>query len=212
MRRGAPKQVFDISPVLSPETAVWPGDLRLSRNIMLRLEDGHSVELSALQTTVHIGAHADAPSHYKLGAPSIEDTDLTTYFGACRVISILQNGSIAASELSSRIKPGDERILVKTNSFPDPNRFNEDFASFSPELIDAAADAGVRLLGIDTPSIDPFDSKQLHAHHRLFTRGMRNLECLDLSKVPDGEYELIALPLRLKGFDASPTRAILVQF
>jgi arylformamidase len=212
MRHSTPKQVFDISPMLSSETAVWPGDLRLSRNLMLRLEDGHSVELSSLQTTVHIGAHADAPSHYQVGAPSIEAAELTTYFGACRVIHIRQGSQISARDLLAKIQPGDLRVLVRTDSFPNPYQFNENFASFSAEMIDAAADAGVRLLGIDTPSIDPFHSKDLPAHHRLFERGLRNLECLDLSQVSEGEYELIALPLRLKGFDASPTRAILVQF
>jgi arylformamidase len=115
-----------------------------------------------------------------------------------------------------RIEPGclqteitEERVLLRTGTFPDTDHFREDFAALSPELVDHLHNCGVRLIGIDTPSVDPFDSKELPAHKRFLEHDMAILEGLVLSGVPEGRYELIALPLRLVGFDASPVRAIL---
>jgi arylformamidase len=102
-----------------------------------------------------------------------------------------------------------ERVLLATGTFPDPNSFRDDFAALTPELIDFLHDSGVRLVGIDTPSVDLFDSKELETHHRFLAHDMAILEGLMLAHVPEGCYELIALPLHLVGFDASPVRAIL---
>jgi arylformamidase len=101
------------------------------------------------------------------------------------------------------------RVLFRTGTFPDPSHWNDDFASLSLELVDALHDRGVILIGIDTPSVDPFDSKPLEAHHALAQHAMANLEGLVLDGVGEGEYELIALPLRIVGGDASPVRAVL---
>ena len=100
-------------------------------------------------------------------------------------------------------------MLFATGTFPDPTRFNEDFAALHPELLDHLHENGVRLVGVDTPSIDPFPSKDLPAHQAVLRHDLAVLEGLDLAAVPEGLYELIALPLRLVGFDASPVRAIL---
>jgi arylformamidase len=101
------------------------------------------------------------------------------------------------------------RLLLATSTFPDPGRFTEDFAALSPELIRHLHGQGVRLIGVDTPSVDPFESKELPAHKTFLAHDMAILEGLVLGGVPEGEYELIALPLRLVGFDASPVRAVL---
>ena len=93
----------------------------------------------------------------------------------------------------------------------DPNRWNPDFQSLSPELVHSLADQGVRLIGIDTPSVDPSDSKALESHQALFERNLSVLEGIVLDQVPEGIYSLIALPLRLKDADASPVRAILLE-
>jgi arylformamidase len=104
-----------------------------------------------------------------------------------------------------------ERVLFATGTFPDPENFTTDFAALTPELVDYLAGRGVRLVGIDTPSVDLFDSKDLPAHHRCLAHDMAILEGLVLTGVPEGVYELIALPLKLVGFDASPVRAVLVS-
>jgi arylformamidase len=103
----------------------------------------------------------------------------------------------------------EERVLLCTGTYPDPNRFQTDFAALAPELVDHLHNLGVRLVGIDTPSVDLFESKDLPAHRRLLAHDMAILEGLVLANVPPGRYELCALPLPLIGFDASPVRAIL---
>ena len=105
--------------------------------------------------------------------------------------------------------PDTERVLIATGTFPDPERFRTDFAALDPALVDWLAEAGVRLVGVDTPSIDPAESRDLPAHHAVRRHDMNILEGVVLDGVPAGHYELIALPLRLVGFDGSPVRAIL---
>ena len=201
--------LYDITPPISESLQVWPGDVPPQRNIVLALERGDSVTLSALHATVHLGAHADAPSHYGLSAPSIDERSLDLYLGTCQVmrLNVGRGAIIGRGDLTSLIRA--ERVLFATGTFPDPTRFNEDFAALDPSLIEHLHESGVRLVGVDTPSIDPFHSKDLPAHQAILRHDLAVLEGLDLAAVPDGLYELIALPLRLVGFDASPVRAIL---
>jgi arylformamidase len=199
----------DISPPITAALKVWPGDTPPSREILLDLEDGANLTLSTLRATVHLGAHADAPSHCGPGAPSIDARSLDYYLGPCEVIRVpVARGSRilpAAMEGPARAP----RILFATGTFPDPTLFNEDFAALSRGLVDHLHLQGVRLVGIDTPSLDPFSSKDLPAHAACLRNDMAILEGLVLDGVPAGLYELIALPLRLVGFDASPVRAVL---
>ena len=201
--------LYDITPVVTANLAVWPGDTPLSRELLADMHRGDNLTLSTLRATVHLGAHADAPSHYGRDAATIESRPLELYLGPCRVIRV-------QAERGQRIPPSAipadlhaERVLFKTDTYPDPDKFNEDFAAFEPATIDRLHDRGVRLVGIDTPSVDLFSAKELVAHARFLANDMAILEGLVLSHVPEGEYELIALPLRLSGFDASPVRAVL---
>ena len=203
------REILDISPPITPALAVWPGDTPPRREVLLDMERGDVITLSTLHSTVHLGAHADAPGHFGKGAPGIETRPLEDYMGICQVIRV-------APARRSRIGPEaigvpitEERILLRTDSYPDPGRFHEDFAALAPDLIDFLHECGVRLVGIDTPSVDLFDSKDLPAHRRFLVHDMAILEGLVLGDVPPGRYELIALPLRLVGFDASPVRAVL---
>jgi arylformamidase len=202
-------RLIDISPLVSARIAVWPGDTPYGYTANLRFADGANLDLGEVRTTVHVGAHADASRHYHPDGAGIEARDLDLYHGECEVISV----EVARG---ARITPDDlphfptaPRVLFRTGTFPDPERFDEDFASFSPELLEQLADRGVRLVGIDTPSVDPFESKALESHQVLFERDMAVLEGLVLAHVDPGRYTLIALPLRLEGADASPVRAAL---
>lgn len=202
--------LIDISPLVHPGLAVWPGDVPYQRDPTCRLADGASIDLSSVRTTVHLGAHTDAPNHYTLGGAGMHERSLHLYYGPCQVVRVeVQRGErILPSHVTTPILA--ERVLFHTGTFPDPDVFNEDFASLSPELVRWLHEAhGAVLVGIDTPSIDHADSKELDGHHVLHAGGVAILENLDLRAVPAGDYELIALPLRIVDGDSSPVRAIL---
>jgi arylformamidase len=195
--------------VISPRLAVWPGDTSPSRAVLMDLARGDSVTLSTLHATVHLGAHADAPSHYDRYAAAMHERDLSFYLGPCQVMRVgVERGALVEPEdLTAPVTA--PRVLLATGTYPDPEHWNDDFAALSPRLVEALHQRGVRLIGIDTPSVDLKDSKDLPSHQALLTHDMANLEGLVLSEVPEGIYELIALPLRLEGFDGSPVRAVL---
>jgi len=201
--------IYDITPVISPRLQVWPGDTPPRREVLLDMKQGANLTLSTLHATVHLGAHADAPSHYGADAPSIDRRSLDPYLGRCQVISLRVPFGIRILPPMLVAPIRAERVLFATGTFPDPERFNEDFAAFSPEFIEHLAREKVQLVGIDTPSVDLFHSKDLPSHQACLRHDLAILEGITLAGVPDGIYELIALPLRLEGFDASPVRAIL---
>jgi arylformamidase len=201
--------LYDISPPLTESLKVWPGDTPLSREVLTDMRAGDNMTLSTLRSTVHAGAHADAPSHYGRTAPSIEERSLDYYLGPCQVVRVDVPFGTAIGPDALGLSIVAERVLIATGSFPDSTNFNEDFAALTAELIDRLHDRGVELIGIDTPSVDLFHSKDLPAHNACLRHDMAILEGLVLADVPEGTYELIALPLRLVGFDASPVRAVL---
>ncbi len=201
--------IYDITPPVSHRLVVWPGDTPPSREVLCDMRRGDNITLSTLRATVHLGAHADAPSHYGLDAPAIDERSLDCYLGPCQVIRVaVARGQRFGTEVLS-VPISAPRVLFATGTFPDWEHFNEDFAALNPELIERLHDQGVRLIGIDTPSVDLFDSKNLPSHQTFLRHDMAILEGLVLRDVPEGLYELIALPLRLVGFDASPVRAVL---
>ena len=201
--------IYDISPPISPALKVWPGDVPPARTVQSDMAAGDNLTLSALTTSVHVGAHADAPSHYGAAAPAIHERSLDLYLGPAHVVrlAVPRGALLRPDALRDRVRA--PRVLFATGTFPDPTAFNEDFAGFAPELIDHLHDRGVRLIGTDAPSIDRFDSKDLPAHNACLRHDMAILEGLALDAVPEGVYELIALPLRLVGYDGSPVRAVL---
>jgi len=201
--------ILDITPAVTPSLAVWPGDSPASREVLMDIARGDVVTLSTLRSTVHLGAHADAPSHYGLDAATIEKMPLDTYVGRCRVIRVsVQRGTrVAPSAIPKDLRA--ERVLIATGTYPDPNNWNEDFAALEPATVDLLHERGVKLVGIDTPSVDLKADSKLLAHKRFLAHGMAILEGLVLHDVAEGDYELIALPLKLVGFDASPVRAVL---
>jgi arylformamidase len=202
--------IIDISPLIEPAINVWPGDTAYSHTRSLDMAKGANLTLSEIRTTVHVGAHADAPNHYSASGQDIASRRLEYYIGRCEVVDLSGIGArrIVPSDVSGK-RIATPRVLFRTGTFPDHRRWNNDFASMSPELVDELHARGVMLVGIDTPSVDPFESKSLEAHQALARHDMANLEGLLLDSVNEGEYELIALPLRIKDADASPVRAVL---
>lgn len=202
-------QYIDISPVLRASIAVFPGDTPFNRTVNMSFKEGQHLDLSDVRTSLHVGAHTDAPSHYHGNGKSIEERDLSLYMGPCQVIEVKGHPArIKPENLTEKILA--PRILFKTNSFPDPDRWNEDFSALSPELIQFLKSHQVVLVGIDTPSVDPATDKTLASHKAIFETDMAILEGIILEHVTPGLYQLIALPLRIEGGDASPVRAILL--
>lgn len=205
------KKLWDISPPIGPDSPLFPGDTGYSQRWTAQIGPGCPVNLSAITMSPHIGAHADAPLHYGPGAPAIGEVDLAPYLGPCRVIHAIGCGPLVRPEhlahAAERLPP---RVLVRTCTTA-PTRWSPKFTAFAPTTIAWLASLGVRLVGIDSQSVDPADSKTLDSHHLLHEHDLRVLENLVLDDVPAGDYELIALPLKLTTADASPVRAVLRQ-
>ncbi|HEY7329458.1 MAG TPA: cyclase family protein [Gemmataceae bacterium] len=201
--------IYDITPAVSPRLQVWPGDTPPTRELLCDMHRGDQITLSTLHATVHMGAHADAPSHYGLDAPTIDECSLEPYLGPCQVlhVNVPRRTCISPDLLPVAIQT--TRLLLATGTYPDPESFNTDFAALAPELVQHLHRQGVKLIGIDTPGVDLFDSKDLPSHRQCLKHDIAILEGLLLKHVPEGTYELIALPLKLVDFDGSPVRAIL---
>lgn len=201
--------LIDISPPIHAGIANWPGDTPFSLRKLSTFEDGN-LDLGTIETSLHVGAHTDAPLHYHPEGKAMADVPLDAYYGPCDVVDVdVARGQRFGRDHLSRW-PTAPRVLFRTGTFPDPEDWNRDFAAPEPELIDALAADGVLLVGFDTPSTDLMDSKGLPAHRRLHAHGMANLEGLVLAHVPAGQYTLSAFPLRIVGADASPVRAVLI--
>jgi arylformamidase len=203
------RRVWDISPAIAPETPPFPGDTAYAQRWVAQIGPGCPVNVSAITMSPHLGAHADAPLHYSGTGMPIGHVDLDPYIGPCRVIHAISAGRlIAPAHLQHAVDALPPRVLIRTCNRA-PTTWSPEFAAFAPETISWLATLGVRLVGIDSQSVDPADSKTLDSHQQLLAHDMRVLENLVLDDVAAGDYELIALPLKLIGADASPVRAVL---
>lgn len=200
-------ELIDISPAISPAIAVFPGDTPFSRRVLLDMADGANLTLSTMTATLHLGSHADAESHYAADGRTIEAMPLDLYVGPCEVIEARPAGDrVEVDDLAGEVAA--ERVLLRTGTQPDKNEFPA-YAGLGVGLIEYLASRGVRLIGVDTPSVDRADSKALEAHAACRRAGIAIIEGLVLDAVAPGRYELIALPLKIVGGDASPVRAVL---
>jgi len=206
----AGRRIIDISQPLSPDLPVWPGDTPFSQEKVWSYGSGGPVNVSLLRLSTHSGAHADAPLHYDPAGSPIGAVSLDAYIGACRVIDARGWGAVITPDLvAPHLALPVERVLFRTwDCFPHDG-WRSDFTAIAADTITLLAGAGVILVGIDTPSIDPEDSKTMNAHLAVKAADLRILEGLVLDDVEAVDYELIALPLRLVDLDASPVRAVL---
>jgi arylformamidase len=203
-------RLWDISPPVQEGAPVFPGDTPYRQQWAASIAPGCPVNVSTLTLSPHVGAHADAPLHYDPQGRAVGALDLAPYLGHCRVIHAIARGPLVTWEhLAHAVEALPPRVLVRTYERAPVDRWDPQLAAFAPETVERLADAGVQLVGIDTASIDPADSKQLPSHQVIRRRGLRVLENLVLDAVPEGDYELIALPLKLMTADASPVRAVL---
>ena len=204
------KTLWDISAPVQTGTPVFPGDTPYQQQWATTLGPGCPVNVSTLTLSPHVGTHADAPLHYDAQGASTGELDLTPYLGPCRVIHAIGAGPLVQwSHLAHALNRLPARVLVRTYTRMPVDRWDPHLTAFAPQTIERLAALGVLLVGIDTASIDPADSKTLDSHQVIRRLNLRVLENLVLDEVPEGDYELIALPLKLMAADASPVRAVL---
>jgi arylformamidase len=204
------RRLWDISQPLRPELPVWPGDTPFQSSPKWTLGPGSPVNVAAFTASTHSGAHADAPLHYDPAGASIDAVALDPYLGPCLLVDARACGALIEPDfVEANVPPGAERVLFRTYQRFPRDAWTSVFTAVHPAAITALAERGVRLIGLDSPSLDPQNSKTMDAHLAILHTDMRVLEGLVLDEPPPGEYELIALPLRLAGLDASPVRAVL---
>jgi arylformamidase len=205
-----PPHLWDISPPVQVGTPVFPGDAAFALAWPARIGPGCPVNVSTLTLSPHTGAHADAPLHYDPEGVAVGALDLLPYLGRCRVIHAIGCGPLVRpGHVEHALHDLPPRVLLRTYSHAPIDRWDPDLPAYAPETVTLLADLGVQLIGIDTASIDPASSKTLDSHQVIRQRGLRVLENLVLDEVREGDYELIALPLKLMTADASPVRAVL---
>ena len=204
------QRLWDISPPVHEGAPVFPGDTPYRQRWAASIGPGCPVNVSEITLSPHVGAHADAPLHYAPDGTTIGDVDLAPFLGRCRVIHAIARGPLIEwSHIEHAVANLPPRVLVRTYQRAPVERWDGALAAYAPTTIERLAALGVTLVGIDTASIDPADSKTLDSHQVIRRLNLRVLENLVLDDVPEGDYELIALPLKLVSADASPVRAVL---
>ena len=214
-------RIIDLSPRVEAGSPVWPGDSPFALAAKWSIDSGDSVSVGTVTTTTHVGAHIDAPAHVVAGAPTVDETPLDACIGPCLVVDVSDlvdrtsepHGQVAARAVHERVcaLAGDtpvERLLLR--HYAEPQRdWDPVLPGIDPALMRWFAAQSGRLLGIDLASFDPAESTELAAHRVGIEHGVVLLEGLKLAAAPEGTAELIALPLRWSGADASPVRAVL---
>lgn len=204
------QRLWDISPPVHEGAPVFPGDTPYRQRWAATISPGCPVNVSEISLSPHVGAHADAPLHYDPAGATIGQVDLAPFLGRCRVIHAIARGPLIEwAHIAHALADLPPRVLVRTYQRAPVDRWDGALAAYAPATIERLAALGVKLVGIDTASIDPADSKTLDSHQVIRRLDLRVLENLVLDEVPEGDYELIALPLKLVSADASPVRAVL---
>jgi arylformamidase len=202
--------IRDISIALREGTPEWPGDTPYACRWASLMAKGESVNVSAVIGSPHVGTHADAPLHVRDGWPGSHELPLDAFLGQAAVVDVSSlSGVIEAEALAFDPSIQGPRLLLRTGRTIAGGQFPAEWPTLSEACVKDLLGKGLRLLGVDCPSVDERTSKTLPVHHMLFSGNAYILENLDLRRVPQGSYELIALPLKLMALDAAPVRAVL---
>lgn len=207
-------KIYDISVTISEALPTWPGDPALSIELASSMARGDEANVTRLCLGAHTGTHIDAPSHFEPNGLGVDALPLDILIGPCRVFDLTgEPGPIGRGALSRCAFQGVSRALFKTKNsdlwHQTENRFQKGFIGIAPEGAALLVERGLRLAGIDYLSIEPFQSPGHPTHHLLLQNGVVILEGLDLKGVPPGDYELMALPIKIRGADGAPVRAVL---
>jgi arylformamidase len=203
--------MFDITHPLRAGIATWPGDTPYELKRMLNMSEGASVNLTTITMSAHTGTHVDAPLHFQNDGASLEQVDLSAFWGLAQVVTVKSGpGGLIPADLAHVDLGLAPRLLIHSAaSHESTTAFIEKFVYPTPELAAWLASQNIVLYGTDAPSMDDMNNEELPGHNALQVNGISILEGLNLADVPDGVYELSALPLKLVGGDGSPVRAVL---
>jgi arylformamidase len=202
-------KIHDISRPIHTGMPVWPGDTPAEFTFSNTKAKGYSANVGRLRLSLHCGTHADAPYHYNDVGLKIDAVPPETYVGPARVVDIRGHATITTALLSAHDFSATPRVLFKSDTWTDFTVFPQDWPLMTSDVPAWLAARGVKLVGLDVPSVDHITSKDLSIHHACDAAGLVILENLDLRAIAPGVYELIALPLRIQGGDGSPVRAVL---
>lgn len=202
--------MIDISTYLDKDTITWPGDQAFCSNQTLQINGGDSVNLCSIHTSTHNGTHADAPWHYDDTSPRIDEVALGPYMGPCVVVDALGISTVRPSVMEGADVRRGDRVLFRTRSGPASTAWEGNNPHLAVNTVIALRHYNCPLVGIDSPSVDPSTSTSLLAHHALGDSNIMILENLELANAVPGRYILVAFPLKLRGLDASPVRAVLL--
>jgi arylformamidase len=205
------QRIYDVTVPLSSSVPAWPGEPRFDAQRIQRLEDGHTANVTRITASVHSGTHIDAPRHFLAGGASVDQLPLEILMGKARVLDLKVMDHIRRKDLEELDLRDDIRVLLKTRMSGQlrHSEFQQGFVALAEDAATYLVQVGIKLVGIDYLSIDPFDSKDHPAHHALLGAGVVIVEGLDLSEVPEGEYDMACLPLRIEGADGAPARVVL---
>jgi arylformamidase len=209
------QKIWDISQTLRPDLPVWPGDVPFACSVTASVAAGSTVNLHRLELSTQSGTHAECSRHVRDDAPELAALALSAFIGECELRDVSgpgqadADGVVPASAVLDRLPARVERVLLRTLDRPDWGRWPAGFRALDPALIDALAARGCRLIATDAPSVDPEHCKRLLSHQACHRAGMAILEGVVLDGIPEGRYELVALPLPIAGVEATPIRAIL---
>ena len=204
-------EIIDISRTLSNDLAPWPGDTPFHYELKWKIADGAAVNVGAVEMGVHNGTHADSVFHFDSKGEAIERAELSAFFGPAIVVDVTNSASVEVSHLerwSDELREAP-RLLLKTGAWRDSKAFPKEIPTISREVPSWLQARRVVLLGVDVPSVDAIESKDLHNHHALAEARIAIIESLDLREVAEGRYNFAALPIKIAGGDAAPVRAIL---
>jgi arylformamidase len=209
-------KIFDVTVPITNSMPVWPGDPRVNNQLVASLTNGNEANVTGMNMSAHTGTHIDAPRHFIEKGAAIEKLDLNTLLGEVEVIEIDSNlTQIRETDLKT-LRPNGwkPRILFKTRNsslrlFEKESFFNN-FTALTADAAEYLVNQGVKLVGIDYLSIAPFD-KGVDTHIVLLRNNVIVIEGLNLSDIPAGIYDLVALPILLENADGAPARVLLIQ-
>jgi arylformamidase len=208
------KRIIDISGVINAKTTIWPGDEGIRLDRIQKIEQGDSCNLSTLHMGMHTSTHIDAPLHFITGGADVVSSGLDKFIGFAKVFNIPTEKCIKASDLSKLNIQSDDIVLFKTknSSLDMSGTFHKDFIYLDESAAKCLVDRQVATVGIDYLSIEGFYFENAVVHKLLLENGIAIIEGLRLNDVPEGEYFLSCAPLKIEGAEASPVRAVLIEF